>query len=81
MGLLDDVKHAAAGTHRGATCSVASWLTTLTTEQAAEFDAALDTLAPATVIHAVITERYGFDRGASTIQRHRRGECSCGPRG
>ena len=80
MGLLDDVTTRAAGAHRGGTCTVAIWLETRTPAERDEFAAALKTDATATVIHAVIADKYGFTRGAGPVQRHRRGECACGPR-
>jgi len=81
MGLLDDVRDRGTGTRKGSPCSVGTWRAAQPQNIRDEFDAALDVDVPATVIHAVISEKYGFTRGASTVQRHRRGECDCEPRG
>ena len=81
MGLLDDVNARSEAARRGAPCSVGVWLDAQPATIRAEFNEALDTAAPATLICDVIRDKYGFDRGASAVQRHRRGGCGCGPRG
>jgi len=82
MGLLDDVTATQAAAKRGGVCTVSVWIDSLTAEQRADALAALapDSGYEATVIHAVIKAKYGFERGVSTVQRHRRGECDCGTR-
>ena len=81
MGLLDDVRDRSDAARRGALCSVGVWLAAQTATIQDEFNAALDSDANATLICDVIREKYGFSRGASTVQRHRRGGCDCEPRG
>lgn len=80
MGLLDDVAATQAAAKRGGVCTVSTWLDTLEPAVRDEFRIALGTDAASTTIHAVIKAKYGFERGVSTLQRHRRKECDCGTR-
>lgn len=80
VGLLDDVIELEAARRPGPSCTVESWLDATQPDVRDDFNLALDSDAASTTIHAVITKRYGFKHGVNPVQRHRRGECACGPR-
>ena len=71
MGLLDDVKAAKAATTT-TKCSVCAWLATKPEPFRVEVAEVLATREETNTICAVLTEKHGFTRSATTLGRHRR---------
>lgn len=78
MSFLDEVETAAADLPIGGKCTVGSKRATWSTAFQAEFDAALQSPNPSTVIARVLRDKRGIDIPAQTLQRHRKGMCRCG---
>lgn len=80
MSLLDDLSDPNFRSRKGPRCGVALALEEMPKDVLAKFTAAMSNkYAPSTKIAVAITE-LGYRVPADTIQRHRRGVCSCGSR-
>lgn len=79
MGLLDDIK--AEVTRQGPVCSVGILIDDLSPEDSKELQLAFeDRSIPGTAILRALKARGHIKFTDHTIQRHRRGECSCSKR-
>ena len=79
MGLLDDLAQPTYRHKRGPRCGVAIALEDMPEPIVAKFTAAMGNRhAPATKIATAVKD-LGYPVPAESIQRHRRGACSCGP--
>lgn len=61
----------------GPNCSVAELLGRLPKDLVGDLNEALASAVPATAISRALV-KLGHDMSASPLQRHRRGDCSCG---
>jgi hypothetical protein len=75
MGIADEI--AAASTPKRPPCSVKVALAKLDEKIAAEFAAEIAGPAPGTAIAAVLSRHSELKIAPQTLQRHRKGECSC----
>lgn len=75
MGFADEVKLLQRG--RGATCTVGEYLDGLDTADRAEIQEVMqDDKYTSTAIAKALVAR-GFNTSATTVMRHRRGDCKC----
>lgn len=74
---VDLTEFAQASRRIGARCSVAKITPVLTEDQVLTLTGALASSYSAATI-ATVVSGWGFPIGTSTMQRHRRHECSCG---
>lgn len=76
MGLLDEVAAEARG--NGSVCAVAAVRAALTPVDATDLDAVVaNPLVQGAAVARALTNR-GHKISGGSIQRHRRGECTCG---
>jgi hypothetical protein len=80
MSLLDDLTDPNFRTRKGPRCGVSLALIDMPKDIAAKLNAAMaNPHAPSTKIAEAAAE-LGYRIPADTVQRHRRGACSCGSR-
>jgi len=75
MSLLAEIKEDQATARRGPTCGVCAILTEMDKKDSKDLS---DALADSTVYSTIISKaliRRGFRMNASTVSRHRKGEC------
>lgn len=75
MGLLAEIKEDQATARKGPTCSLCAILTNIDKKDSQDLN---DALADSTVYSTIICKalvRRGFRMNASTVSRHRKGEC------
>ena len=78
MSLLDDLTDPSFRIRKGPRCGVELALSEMPKDIAAKLNAAMaNPHAPSTKIALASTE-LGYRIAADTVQRHRRGACSCG---
>lgn len=78
MSLLDEIKDEQASSRKGPSCGVCTLLVEMDKSDSADLKAALaDTTVYATVIAKALSRR-DIRVNASTISRHRKGECMGG---
>lgn len=75
MTLLEDLAQERIA--KGPRCAVGGWLDTLSPEDRAEVEAALHSEYASTLIHKLLVKRWAVIFRFESLQRHRRGGCSC----
>jgi hypothetical protein len=76
--LLEDIGEVASKAHVGSVCSIRELLEAMPKDEAEDFRAALRSGYKGTHIAKAMKSR-NYNISSYTIQRHRRGQCSCPP--
>jgi hypothetical protein len=78
MGLLDELR--AETTDRSRACAMRRWITDRPDSDQTDLEQAFadPTIGTSTILK--VLKRHGFAHGWNSVDRHRKGECSCGNR-